>query len=166
MEQNRKNVMGAGLAILGILFALLVMLTDKNLMNLKIDATGFVFLLMFPQLFAGFSIYRGKFISYFKFIRLYHRVFGYALIGTYIVVSFFCIYVYVPLYAPSLSTMPDPRVISHMYLGMLGYIAFSMKLFWVVKKKAYSSTTAMLGAIFAVILTGMFITGVLPYRPF
>lgn len=86
---------------------------------------------------------------------MYHRVFGYVIIGTFIVISIFCIYVNVPL----LKGFPNFKIMSHMSFGIFGFGIFYLKLYW-VKKSPYTYPTAILGIIFAMIITGLFITGV------
>ncbi len=151
---NRRDIIGAGFAILFILF-ILIFREDAEIYDVKIDATKLAFLLIFPQLFAGVSIFRAKFISYFNLFRMYHRVFGYVIIGIFIVISIFCIYVNVPL----LKGFPNFKIMSHMIFGILGFGIFYLKLYW-VKKSPYTYPTATLGIIFAMIFTGLFITGV------
>ena len=152
---NRRDVIIAGFATLSILF-MLILNVDTELYDVKIDTTKIAFFLIFPQLFAGFSIYRAKFISYFNLFRMYHRVFGYVLIGIFIIISTFCIFVNVPC----LEGFPNFIILSHMVLGILGFGIFALKLYW-VRKSPYSYPTVTLGIIFAAIFTGLFITGVL-----
>lgn len=151
---NRRYVIGAGFAILFILF-ILIFREDAEIYDVKVDATKIAFLFVFPQLFVGFSIFRAKFISYFDLFRMYHRVFGYVIIGIFIVISIFCIYVNVPL----LEGFPNFKIMSHMIFGILGFGIFSLKLYC-VKKSPYTYPTAILGVILATIITGLFITGV------
>lgn len=152
---NRRDVIIVGLAILSILF-MLVLIEEKEIYDLKVDMTKIAYFLIFPQLFAGLSIHRAKFISYFNLFRTYHRVFGYTLIGIFVVISAICIFVNVPL----LKVFPNFTIMSHMIFGILGFGIFSLKLYW-VKKSPYTYPTAILGITFAAIFTGLFITGVL-----
>ena len=98
MQKNRRNVLGIALAILCILLVLLLGRgLGKDVYDFKVDNTEIAFLLIFPQLFVGLSLYRFKFILYFKFFQPYHRIFGYVLIGIYLIVSFLvstCIYLH------------------------------------------------------------------------
>jgi hypothetical protein len=151
---NRRYVIGTGFTILFILF-ILILIKDTVLYDIKTDTTKTAFLLIFPQLFAGLSIYSAKFVSYFNLFRTYHRVFGYTLVGIFIVISIICISVNVPL----LAGFPNYKVISHMSFGILGFIIFPLKLYW-VRNNPYTSPTAKLGIISAAIFTGLFVTGV------
>lgn len=159
-----KNILLTGFIILVILSAILYTkdligkeIVEETVHDFKIDNTTFAFFLIFPQLFAGFSLYKFKFKSLFRFFRFYHKIFGFVLIGIYLIVSFFCIYFEIPL----LNEFPGLRVFSHIVFGLAGYMAILMKIFWVVKKSAYSGTTALLGSIIAITLTGLFISSVL-----
>ena len=152
---TRRDVIIAGSAILFILF-MLILREDTEIYDIKIDMTKIAYLLIFPQLFAGFSIYRAKFVSYFNSFRTYHRVFGYTLIGIFIVISAICIHVNVPL----LKGFPNFKIMSHMIFGILGFGIFPLKIYR-VKKSPYTYPTAILGIIFAAVFTGLFVTGVL-----
>ncbi len=154
MLTNRRDIIGAGLLILSILF-LIILRYDTEIYDIKKDVTKVVFLLVFPQLFAGYSIHRAKLISFFNLFRMYHRVFGYALVGIFIIISSFCIYVNVPL----LKGFTNITINFHMIFGILGFGILSLKLYS-VEKSPYTLQTAILGIIMAVIFTGLFITGV------
>lgn len=151
---NRRYIIGTGFAILFILL-MLILTVDRELYDIKKDVTKIAFLLIFPQLFAGLSIHRAIFVSYFNSFQIYHRIFGYVLIGIIIVISTICIFVNVPL----LRGFPNLIIISHMIFGILGFGIFSLKLFW-VNKSPYTYQTAILGISLAAIFVGLFITGV------
>jgi hypothetical protein len=154
MLTNRRDVIVAGGAILSILL-LLILREDAELYDIKVDTTKIAFFFIFPQLFAGLSIHRAKFVSYFNLLRTYHRVFGYMIIGAFLVISSFCIFVNVPMLKGL-----NVAIISHMIFGILGLGVFPLKLYW-VGKSPYTYPTALLGIIFAMIFTGLFVTGVL-----
>lgn len=151
---SRRDIIGAGFVILLILF-MIILRYDIEIYDIKKDMTKIAFLFIFPQLFAGYSIHQTKFISFFNLFRTYHRVFGYMLIGIFILISSFCIYVNVPL----LRNFPNLTIISHMIFGILGFGVFSLKLYW-ANKSPYTFPTALLGITFAIIFAGLFITGV------
>lgn len=151
---NRRDIIGSGIVILFILF-MLILIEDTELYDIKKDMTKIAFLLIFPQLFAGYSIHNAKFISYFNLFRIYHRVFGYILIGIFIIISAICIYVNIPL----LVGFPNFIIIYHMIFGILGFGIFPLKLYWAIKSP-YIYSTMMLGITFVAIITGIFITGV------
>jgi hypothetical protein len=154
MLTNRRDVIVVGGAILSILL-ILILKWDTELYDIKVDTTKVVFFFIFPQLFAGLSIHRAKFVSYFNLLRTYHRVFGYMIIGAFLVISSFCIFVNVPM----LRNL-NVAIISHMIFGILGLVIFPLKLYW-INKSPYTYQTAVLGIIFAAIFAGLFVTGVL-----
>ncbi|HEY9246190.1 MAG TPA: hypothetical protein VIO11_05010 [Candidatus Methanoperedens sp.] len=154
MLTNRRDVIVAGGAILSILL-IIILREDAELYDIKVDATKIAFFFIFPQLFAGLSIHRAIFVSYFNLLRTYHRVFGYTIIGAFLVISSFCIFVNVPMLKGL-----NVAIISHMIFGILGFCVFPLKLYW-VGKSPYTHPTAILGIIFATIFTGLFVTGVL-----
>ncbi len=154
MSINRRYIIGAGFVILSILI-MIILRYDTEIYDIKKDMTKIAFLLIFPQLFAGYSIHQAKFISFFNFFRTNHRVFGYVLVGIYIIVASFCIFTNVPL----LKDFLNLTINFHMIFGILGFGILSLKLYS-VEKSPYTKQTAILGTIMAVIFTGLFITGV------
>ena len=151
---SRRDQRVTSFAILSILF-LLIFRETTEIYDVKVDMTKIAYSLIFPQLFAGLSIHRAKFVSFFNLFRIYHRIFGYMLIGVFIVISIFCIFVNVPL----LEGFPNFKIISHMIFGILGFGIISLKLYWAIANP-YTYPTAILGISLAVIFTGLFITGI------
>jgi hypothetical protein len=88
MLTNRRDVIVAGGAILSILL-LLILREDAELYDIKVDTTKIAFFFIIPQLFAGLSIHRAKFVSYFNLFRTYHRIFGYVIIGAFLLYHHF-----------------------------------------------------------------------------
>ena len=154
MLTNRRDIIVAGCAILSI-FIILILRKDTELYDIKVDITKMVFFFIFPQLFAGLSIHRAKFVSYFNVLRSYHRIFGYMIVGVFLVISSFCIFVNVPVLKYLNAT-----IVSHMIFGILGFVIFPLKLYW-VNKSPYTYQTAILGIVIAIIFAGLFITGVI-----
>ena len=151
---SRRDQMVTSFAILSILF-LLIFRENTEIYDVKVDMTKIAYSLIFPQLFTGLSIHRAKFVSFFNLFRIYHRIFGYMLIGVFIVISIFCIFVNVPL----LEGFPNFKIISHMIFGILGFGIISLKLYWAIANP-YTYPTAILGISLGVIFTGLFITGI------
>ncbi len=122
----------------------------------KIVASSAAFLLAFPQMFTGYSLFHHRFLEKILFLRNYHRRSGYVLLGIFLTVSILCIYVFV--LSPGSTDLESPRVLTHIILGVAGYLVFPLKILNVRQGRGYQKTTPFLGIMLVIIFIGLFLT--------
>jgi hypothetical protein len=126
------------------------------LIFVKVMFTTIAIVLVFPQLFLGYSMFTHKLTAQLKQMRWSHKILGRVLISIYVIVSLICFYFFNP------DSLPH-RVLVHSIIGVIGYVAIPAKLYFIHTHSAYRQRTRIAGLVIVACFIGLFLTSVFFY---